>query len=183
MIAKGRPRKPNASLRYDGATKYLWVYSINHEIGMDGKKAQSRWTQRFYARSFRSGPFIIKGRCASMKDQQRLANFIRNHQLFMVEQTGKLGVNSSTLMRFNLPTEDIYLRGYVPTFTIHKKGHFAPAPEFEIQFQIISDRHSTDPLPSYTVTNLTQAIRNAIPATEDPDEVFDPSRQEEGERP
>ena len=178
-IAKGRPRKPNAVLRYtDGKqqVKYLWVMEVEQEIGMEGLSYQSRWTKRFYPRSFKQGPLVIKGRCASMADQTRLAFYIRKHQLALVKHAGERFFSDSPfLMKFSLPSEDIFVLGFVPTFEIHKQGHFAPAPEYEIRFEVLFDRrHSNkDPMYSFAITDLAEAIQRGLTPEfeEQPDSV------------
>lgn len=190
-IPKGKPRRPNASLSFEGNRKYLWVYTLDQEIGMSGKTAQSRFTKRFYARHFKEEPMMIKGRCASMADQTRLSLFIRLHQRRMVSESPHwFKKNDSLLMKFSMPLEGIVLRGAVETFEIQKKGHKDPAPEFSISFSIYYDFRlaDKDPRISFTVVDLAKSIENAqtpqeigdTGLPEGPEDLPQPDRRPEG---
>ena len=151
---------PNASLTYyivddvGNGTPYgidIWVDVVSQTNQLSGESSQSRMTKHFYPRAHMPGNYVIEGTCESQSAYAKLAQFIRKHQLAMMNQP--VGQDFSRiashtgyrrLLTLSIPTESIWIRGFVPRFTIQRHGVFEPAPKFNFDFFVVFDQHSTD---------------------------------------
>lgn len=131
----------------------FWLDSIEQTHEMAGNNSQAQTYQHFYARNYINGPIQIKGRVADQELYDKLAEFVRVHQVIMVTTSG--GANSGSniilpLMKFGIPSENLYYTGWINTFEGGAK-RFNPAPPFTTSFQVVSDKHSTNEMiiPSY----------------------------------
>lgn len=144
-------RGKNALLSYEvegiKQTHKLWVMKVSQDNRLSGAKHQSRIKAHFYPRAHAPGNMMLSGRCHSQEDYQQLAKFIRIHhrhiinapdtEMFHRFDNGNPGY--LRLLRLSIPSENIYIRGWVDTFMIQKKGVFEPAPEFQLSFFIVFD--------------------------------------------
>lgn len=118
----------------------LWIMSLKQNNQLEGPRAQSRLTRHFYPRSYGPGELIVSGRAASQKNLQDLAIFIRGHQSSIVNGGVQIDKKMMTLV---IPTEGIFLQGFIPRFNLIKRGVFAPIPEYTFNFVITYDPNHT----------------------------------------
>lgn len=135
----------NASNTFD-----LWIDSITQSNSLSGNSSQSRLTKHFYPHAHMPGDYVLEGTASSQKDYQNLAIYIRNHQVAMMNQpvdesfTRVAGAGFRRLLTLSVPSEGLWIRGFVPRFTLTKRGVFEPAPKFTFNFFVVFDSHSTD---------------------------------------
>jgi hypothetical protein len=164
-----RPVKsPNAYLRYwDTATgqfvrRYLWVMEVEQTHELSGSTYQSQYYQHFYGKSYAPGPVTVNGRVPTQAHYDALAEFIRKHQLLLINQPGAsnlLNPNPSDpyslpLLTLAVPSEGLNLEGYVTGFQGGAK-RFNPAPPFNFDFVVINDAHSVG-------VNVSSVAHNAF---------------------
>jgi hypothetical protein len=151
-ITQGVDKGANGRISYSNAgNKYvhnLWVNVVSQSLGLSGQSAQSRLRKVFYPRANQVGNLKIEGQCQSQTDYQELALFIKKHQrillsapytdLYTRQSTKNEGPNR--LIRLEVPSEGIYARGFIESFSISKKGFFEPAPNYEFELVIVFDR-------------------------------------------
>lgn len=150
----------NASLRYKGTNGKMrgfgvWVMEYEQGHTLAGEEAQSRWYKHFYPKSYSPGVMTIKGRVPTQHRYDQLATFIRDHQEALIRAPGAsniAGQSQLPLLKFSLPSENIYVDGWVNTFEAGAK-RFNTAPEYTLDFVVIRDNHSAtlDLRPAYTV--------------------------------
>lgn len=144
----------NAYLRYSGGTFPLWVMGLEQIHELAGSTAQAKTYQHFYPRSYFPGAMMITGRVRNQKMYDDLAEFIRGHQLALVNNpvlesglsgslTNRPGRETIPLLEFNFPEENLLLTGWITPFEAGAK-RFNVAPEYTLTFVIASDRHSTN---------------------------------------
>jgi hypothetical protein len=120
---------------------------VSQQHQLSGAKHQSRLKAHFYPRAHMPGNLMVTGRCESQEDYQRLARFIRRHQRAMISappeellhrfDTGNDGY--LRLLRFSLPSENIFIRGWIDKFAINKRGVFEPVPEYQLSIFVVFD--------------------------------------------
>lgn len=143
MASKKRPNGYLSFTNRADTTVYhsLWVNDISQSLELTGTPAQSTWTRKFYPRSFAPGAITVNGVCSSQRDYQDLANFIRSHHIDLMATSNPIPF--AKFMRLSIPSEALSVRGWIPKFTISKKGVFEPAPNFTFSFSVGFDHHST----------------------------------------
>jgi hypothetical protein len=156
-------KKPsaNATFSFYANNKHfihtLWVEQLEQPHQVTGSRHQSLHVNHWYPKSYAPGNLTITVRCSSQRDYQHLANFIRRHHRLMLETPGLRfsGKANSTglrhLLLFRMPSENLTLRGWVPTFTLTKRGVFDPAPQYPIGFFVAIDPLSSNPIISHQI--------------------------------
>jgi hypothetical protein len=146
--------KFNATLEYeaDGNTNSLPLYVnvITQPFALGGSTAQGRLSRQFYPRAHSPGDITVEGQCLSQSDLQSLGLFIREHQRAMVVTPNNLMFNRIStksqgyrrLMQLWIDGEGILVRGFVPQFTVSKRGVFDPSPKYSFTFTVIFDPHA-----------------------------------------
>jgi hypothetical protein len=144
----------NAYLSYEaGGTTHqlpLYIQSIAQPLQVTGSTAQGRVSRQFYPRAHAPGDIAVNGQCLSQADYQRLALFIREHQRMLINTPGTVMFNRTStnsegyrrLMKLYVIKEGVLVRGFIPRFTITKKGHFDPAPKYSFNFTVIFDPYA-----------------------------------------
>lgn len=130
----------------------LWVMEYSQPQQLTGSKAQSRTKAHFYPRAHAPGNITVSGRCESQADYQRLALFIRRHQRSILnvphnERFARINTTNpgyKRLLRLSIPTENLYVRGWIDKFSISKKGVFEPVPEYRFDFFVVFDATAVD---------------------------------------
>jgi len=144
----------NAYLKYAGGTFPLWVMGLEQVHELAGTTAQSKTYQHFYPRSYFPGAMVITGRVRNQAMYDDLADYIRGHQLALINNptldsglsgslTNRPGNETIPLLEFNFPEENLLLTGWITPFEAGAK-RFNVAPEYTMNFVIASDRHSTN---------------------------------------
>lgn len=133
----------------------LWVMDYDQPHTLAGNEATSRWYKHFYPRSYAPGVMSIHGRVRTQYRYDQLADYIRGHQEHMLRTAGASNIAGRTqipLLRLSIPSENIYIDGWVETFKAGAK-RFDPAPEFDLDFVVIRDNHSAnvDLRPAYAI--------------------------------
>lgn len=157
-------------------TKYLWITKIAQTNELSGPTYNSKNTRHFYPRSYGPGDYQITGVAQSQEDYQLISRFIRKHQEQMVSGVKQIYVDQATigsykyLMNLIIPSENIFVQGWINSFTINKKGVFDPAPEYTFPFTIGWDSHSTNIDSSFSIEkwyspNRTDQIDPSIKIT------------------
>lgn len=153
-MLRDRPVKKstNASLTYyvpGRAQPYvhtLWVMTLGQTFGVSGMRAQSRRTAHWYPGAMQIGTLSVTGRERDQAGAQYLANFIRRHHESMISLPGTRFSSQSTtkgnkmLMKLQVPSEDMYVEGWIGNFTRNNRGVHEVAPEFKFEFTVINDR-------------------------------------------
>lgn len=144
----------NAYLQYeaDGATHTLFLYVdvVAQPLSVTGSTAQARLSRQFYPRAHSPGDITIQGRCLTQSDLQRLGLFVRQHQRTLINTPGSIlfnRINTSSqgyrrLMKLYVAREGILVRGFIPRFTIEKRGVFDPAPKYTFNFTVVFDPYA-----------------------------------------
>lgn len=128
----------------------LWVMTLTQAHTLSGTTVQARWTKQFYPKAYAPGDMAVTGNCESQIQYQQMARFIRAHHKVLLQSTEaftRLDPNAASyrrLMLLSVPTESIMFRGWVPSFTLSKKGVFDPAPAYSFNFTVIFDPHATN---------------------------------------
>jgi len=159
---------------------YLWVneYSQAHAVG--GSNAQSKMFQHFYPKNYSPGTVSVIGRVRDLHTYERLGEFIRAHQITILQgppRVANIGSidNQIPLMSLSIPDENYYIEGWIQPFIAGTK-RFNVAPEFRFEFFVVKDQHSSNELvrPLYTVHRLWNGdfIDNQPPAIEDTVDIF-----------
>lgn len=160
------PVAKNGQLSYtaDGQTHSVQVYieKFSQPLTLSGTTAQTRLSRQFYPRAFSPGNGNITARATSQAEMQRFSKFVRDHHITMVNtpstmaftRTDSQSPGYQRLMRLYIAGEDILWRGWIPNFTLSKKGVMEPAPEFSFQFYVVFDMHATNIYGSRQVTKL-----------------------------
>lgn len=193
--------KYNATLSYPVATNKskafgIWImkYEQGHRVG--GSSAQSKWFKHFYPRGYAPGAITVTGRVPNQYTYDLLAEFVRGHQEFMIQSAGASNLSGRSqvpLLHLALPSENIYVDGWVDAFNAGAK-RFNPAPEFTFEFSVIKDNHSKnyELTPSYALrawwtgkTIDTAATAPKITDTAEPSDdlgnaYFDPGSSKRG---
>jgi len=114
---------------------YIFINKISQVNTLQGVRAQSVKTRHFYPRSYMPGNYQIEGIAKSQVDYQNLANFIREHHkknmiggLDLTIDKNNVLRGYNYLMRLQIPNEKIDAIGWIPKFSLDKKGVFAPVP-------------------------------------------------------
>lgn len=151
----------NASLSFYRQNKHhvhtLYVTGIEQPHQVSGTRVQSQHTAHWYPRSYQPGDIQVTIRCRTQLDYQHLANFVRLHHRLLLETPGLRfsgkanSVGLRHLMLLSIPSEYIIARGWIPTFTISKRGVFDPAPEYTFGFFTALDPWSSDPIVSHQI--------------------------------
>jgi hypothetical protein len=160
-VSRQKKRNTNATLSFYRQGKLylhtLWVTNISQPHQINGSRHQSAHQAHWYPKGYQPGDISITIRCRTQKDYQRLANLVRLHHKTMIETPGLRfsGRADSTglrhLMLFRLPSEAINVRGWIPSFSITKKGVFDVAPEYTFTFFTAIDPLSSDPIVSHQI--------------------------------
>lgn len=176
-------RQTNAGLSfYRKNVQYLhtlWVTEIEQPHTMNGSRHQSAHVAHWYPRSYQPGDLSVTIRCRTQADYQRLTNMVRLHHRTMMEIPGLRfsGRANSTglrhLLRFHLPSESINVHGWIPSWTLTKKGVHEVAPEYTFNFFTAIDPYSSDPIVSHQIReywNPSKMKPEADPFAVDPDQ-------------
>jgi len=135
----------------------LWVETLSQPHQINGSGHQSMHMNHWYPKSYAPGNISLTVRCKHQADYQHLANFIRLHHRLLLETPGlRFSSRKGTtglrhLMFLRVPSERIECHGWVPTFTLNKKGVFDPAPQCTFDFFVAIDPFSSDPLISHQI--------------------------------
>jgi len=151
----------NGTLSYWQNNKHwvhtLWVEQLEQPQQIRGVRKQSMYTAHWYPKSYAPGDLAVTVRCASQRDLQHLANFVRKHHRLLLETPGLRFSNRANstgrrhLMFLRISSEAIAVRGWISSFTITKKGVFDPAPQLSFSFFTALDPYSSDPLVSHQI--------------------------------
>jgi hypothetical protein len=130
----------------------FWLERLEQTHEINGQVIQAQTYQHFYARNYISGKLALTGRVKTQEDYDQLAEFVRSHQLLMVNTSGGADIGSKLLplMKLGIASENLYYTGWIDNFPAGAK-RFNPAPQFTTQFTVASDKHSTNDkiIPSY----------------------------------
>ena len=157
----------------------LWVTVVTQPHEISGQRRQSMHQAHWYPRSYQPGNYTITIRCRTQEDYQRLSNLVRLHHTVMMSTPGLRfsgkanSVGLRHMMRLRIPSEAINVYGWIPNFTITKRGVFDPAPEYTFDFFPAHDPLSSDPLISYQIReywNPNKMKPQKDPFTIDPDQ-------------
>lgn len=135
----------------------LWVIAISQPHQINGSRHQSMHQAHWYPRSYAPGDITVETRCRTQRDYQRLSNLVRLHHRVMLETPGlrfSNRVNTTGrrhLMLLHIPSENITVRGWIPSFTITKRGVHDVAPECNFTFFTALDPYSSDPIISHKI--------------------------------
>lgn len=176
-------RNTNGSLSFYRNNKLyvhtLWITEIAQEHNITGKRAQSMHVAHWYPKSYAPGDIQITVRCRTQKDYQRLANLVHFHHHTMLETPGLRfsGRRNSTglrhLMLLRVPSESLTIHGWIPTFTLTKRGVFDPAPQYQFGFFAAIDPYSSNPIISHQIReywNPKKMVPTKDPFATDPDQ-------------
>lgn len=148
----------------------MWVMQYTQAHQLAGQEYQSKLFKHFYPRSYSPGDMMVTGRVPYQNDYDNLAEFIRSHQITMMGQPGLSNIadgNSSStlsLMILGIPSEGIEVSGIVKQFQAGAK-RFNVAPEFQFNFFIVQDRHSTlTEVPLETLSRVWSGDYVALPS-------------------
>jgi hypothetical protein len=156
----------NGFLQYkaNGVTNQFSFYieRMSQPFTLSGASAQTRLRKQFFPRGYSPGNLSITGRVTSQDALQGLAKFIRDHHVTLVNTPGSMAftrLDSKTpgynrLMFLYVVGEGISYRGWIPRFTINKKGVFEPAPQFTLDFFSVFDQHATNIYTSKRIQKL-----------------------------
>lgn len=178
------PVAKNGHLQYtvDGklTTFDFYIEQAVRPMTLTGSSVQTRLHREFFPRGYSPGNTTITARATSQDGLQEFAKFVRNHQVTMVNTPGSMSFtvpdNSSVgfqrLMQLSVDGEGIVYRGWIPSFTLTKKGVMEPAPQFTFDFFLVFDQHSTNIITSRQIEKLwwaqagspTLPNKSAIPA-------------------
>jgi len=129
------------------------VTGIEQALNLKVIKGVSRLATMVYPRSYMPGNYEIKGMCETQQSYHELSFFIRTHQRAIAEAPAtdrfarvRSGNTSgyARLLRLAIPSEGIYVRGWVEKFGVINKGVFDPAPTYNFSFFIVHDLFSKD---------------------------------------
>jgi hypothetical protein len=163
----------------------LWVTRIEQPHQVSGARHQSQHQAHWYPKSYQPGDISVTVRCRTQEDYQRLANLVRLHHRTLLETPGLRfsGKKNSTglrhLMLFRVQSEAISVRGWIPSFTISKKGVFDVAPECTFAFFTAIDPYSSDPIISHQIREWWNP--NKLKPVKDPFEI-DPEQGKPGRK-
>jgi hypothetical protein len=178
-------RNSNGTLSFYKNNKHyvhaLWVTEIEQPHQVTGSRHQSAHVSHWYPRSYAPGDIQVTIRCRTQTDYQRLANLVRMHQKLLTETPGLRfsGRANSTglrhLMLLRIPSENIAVHGWIPTFTITKRGVFDPAPQYTFGFFTAIDPYSSNPIISHQIREWWNPKKmkptpTEVKFEEDPDE-------------
>lgn len=124
----------------------FWPETFEQTHGLTGSKFQSHTWQHFYSKNYTAGQLHITGRVRYQEQYDQLAQFIRDHQFLMVTQIGASNDGKGdeiSLLFLSIPSENLSWTGWIPSFEGGAK-RFAVAPPLDFQFEVVSDRHSTN---------------------------------------
>jgi hypothetical protein len=156
----------NGQLSYtaDGITQSFNVYieTFTQPLQLSGSTQQTRLSRQFYPRAFSPGNGQIGARATSQDELQRFSKFVRDHHITMINTPSSMAFTRGDsespgyqrLMRLYVVGEDILWRGWIPNFTINKRGVMEPAPQFNFEFYVVFDEHATDIYASRQITKL-----------------------------
>lgn len=156
----------------------LWITSIEQPHQITGTRKQSKHVAHWYPKSYAPGDLSVTIRNRTQRDYQRLANLVRLHHKMMTDTPGMRFSNKSGstgrrhLMFLQIPSEDIYVRGWISTFTLTKKGVHDVAPEYTFSFFTAFDLYSSDPIISHQIREWWNPAK--MKAVEDDPFVIDP---------
>ena len=164
----------------------LWVTALAWPQQINGSRSQSMHQAHWYPRSYQPGNLSVTIRCRTQLDYQHLANFVRLHHRNMLETPGlrfsgkanSVGLRHLLLIR--IPSEAITIRGWIPSFTITKRGVFEVAPEYTFEFFCAIDPYSSDPIISHQIRQWWNSakMKPTDPFAIDPDQGK-PNRNED----
>lgn len=140
----------------------FYIERTSQPFSLSGESAQTRLRKQFFPKGYSPGNLSITGRVTSQDALQRFAKFVRDHHVTMINTPGGMAftkLDSATpgfnrLMRLFIVGEDILYRGWIPQFTITKKGVFEPAPQFTFDFLPVFDQHATNIYTSRQIQKL-----------------------------
>lgn len=144
----------NAYLEYeaDGTVYHhaLIIESLTQPLSVTGSTSQGRLSRQFYPRAHSPGDIQVTGRCLSQTEYQQLALYIRQHQRTLINTPGTIMFNRTDtnsvgyrrLMKLWVYREGILVRGFIPRFTISKRGVFDPAPQYNFNFTVVFDPYA-----------------------------------------
>lgn len=156
----------NGQLDYsaDGSNHSLSFYieQTSQPFALSGTSAQTRLHKQFFPKGYSPGNMTVTARATSQDEYQTFAKFVRDHHVTMVNTPGSMAftrVDTTTpgynrLMRLYVVGEDILYRGWIPSFTITKKGVMEPAPQFTFDFFTVFDSHASNIYVSRQVQKL-----------------------------
>lgn len=155
------PPGANAELSYVTPDRVrvfrFWLYEFEQGHSLNGSTQQSKLYQHFYAKSYAPSPVSITGRVKDQSQYDLLAQYIRDHQVLLVNAVGR--DNSGTgnfasipLMRLHISGENLYCSGWIAAFEGGAK-RFNVAPQVQMDFEVVNDLHSTnaDIIPSFAI--------------------------------
>lgn len=165
----------NGQLSYaaDGITHSVQVYieEFSQGLTLSGSSVQTRLNKQFYPRAFSPGNGVITARATSQNEYQRFAKFVRDHHITMINTPSTMAFTRGDsespgyqrLMRLYIAGEGILWRGWIPNFTLNKKGVMEPAPQFQFEFYVVFDSHATDIYASRQITKLWWSQQTQAP--------------------
>jgi hypothetical protein len=124
----------------------FYIETIEQSQNLAGSSQQAKMYQHFYARSYAPAPVHVTGRVRDQPMYDDLGEFIRAHQKLLITTAGRNNVFDNErlpMMRLNIPSENLAYNGWVNAFEGGAK-RFNVAPQFDFDFEVISDKHSTN---------------------------------------
>lgn len=132
----------------------LWVTKVEQSNDLQGETQQGRYSNHFYPKSYSPGDYQVSIICDGQQDLQDLAVFIRYHHQALIDHVGDFSTNNrqaatksadfGLLMVLTVQSEGITCRGWVPQFTLTRKGVMDPNPEYTFPFTHVYDYRSAD---------------------------------------
>lgn len=157
-------RNAHFSYTADGSTKSMDIYveSMQQPFALSVNTAQTRLSQQVFPRAYSPGNLTMNAVTTTQDEYQTFARFVREHQVTMINTPGSMAFTSldkdspgyQRLMTLYIDAEGILYKGWVPTFTMTKKGAMVPAPKFTIEFYVVFDAHASNIFASRQVQKL-----------------------------
>lgn len=181
QISRNQKRGTNGSLSFYRNRKHyvhtLWITELEQPHQINGRRVQSVHQAHWYPRSYAPGDISVTIRCRTQEDYQRLANLARFHHQTMLETpglrfSGRAGTTGLRhLMLLRVPSEALTIRGWIPSFTITKRGVFDPAPLCTFTFFPAIDPYSSNPIISHQIRDWARLKGKPVknPFAIDPD--------------
>lgn len=158
------PRNGHLLYTADGVTKSFdfYIEKFSQPLSLTGSQAQTRLSRQFYPRGFSPGNGQITARATSQDSYQRFSKFVRDHHVVMINTPSKMAFTRTDtaspgynrLMRLVIDGEGILWRGWIPSFTLTKKGVMEPAPQFSFEFFMVFDTHANNIYVSNQIVKL-----------------------------
>lgn len=137
----------------------LYIDQITQPHQLSTNSSQTRLVKIVYPRSYMPGDITVNGTCLSQEEYQELALFIRfNHRTLIstpsnMSFTNPTGPGAQRLISLFIPSENIAVQGFIPSFDLTKRGtYFDPAPQYQFAMTVVFDSQKQEIIASRSVT-------------------------------